>query len=207
MFTSEYKSTRQIIKYITLGELLFTYSGWIIWFVILLTSWFVNRYLIGMITNFYSNNLIDKPDELGEKIIKILTDKLAINKIVIQYSLITYTGLFLTRKYLSKIFGKVVIEQIFGIGYFYTTLLSSTLFESHDYFKEGIHLPNQYEIFKVILFEYTILEIILVIPILAIFLFGIIYGFAHLMGIVWKKVSPIQIQYTEENIVQIDKQV
>ena len=115
-----------------------------------------------------------------------------------------YSGMFLSKKYLTKIFGKVSFEHVFGIVYMYSTFLSSNITNFCKYDKK---LQDRYQIPKIILIEYIVLEFILIFPVIFLIFIGIILISITYTEKLLKKISTIKIEYTEEKIIEVEKLV
>lgn len=193
------KSNKPIIKYIKFGELFVKYYSWIGWYGLIIFNYFFNEYLLNQIDQIESF-----PDESTNKMFNQLDVKLKFYSKIIKFSLFLFAGLFLYDGYLKKIFGHIMFENIFGIIYLYSELLSSNIKDINKY---SIDMPGHFNFFNMIFHQYIIFEIILIM----IILFPTIsFGFYLLFNFINKiiyKISDIEIQYSEDKIIQMHKLV
>jgi len=195
------KKSKQIIKYVTIGEIFSQYNSWIGWFGLMWINYFSNCYLIKIISGIQ----IIPPNDMCKNMIQIIKYKIDSYNLIIRYSLIFFVILFLSEKYLKKCFGPISFEHIFGIMYLYSTFAYSSIRYYNKVF--GEKLPVPFDILNLILSEYFILEIILLMIIgLPIMLVSIVL-IEQIIKKIFTWISGIKIEYTENNVVQIEKLV
>lgn len=193
------KSNKYIIKHTTVGEIFLIYGGWIFWYCLMIINYFINSYYL----NFANNITKPFPDELFNEIYPIVLSKLQYNNIIIQYSIILFTILFFSKKNLTKKFGHVSFEHLFGIIYIYSGVINFTWkkpIENNDY---------QYP-YSLILVIFTLSEIfnaMLLFIIITPILLSIVVLCTFNIEKIFKKISKIQIKYSEERPIQIEKVV